>query len=246
MLKDGSGWGSMTGVVSADFAAAGFTGAPATTIEDDSVRSIWQDLGTKWRMRELYFKPYACCRWAHPAIDAALATIMEHGLAEEEIAALEIFTFEEATRLGIRHPQNTEQAQYSLPYPLAAAVLVGGLDPAHVQPPYLDDKRILQLADKVTIQVDPTLNRRFPAEALARVRLSTTDGRTLESDTIAATGGPENPMNDDQITEKFQAAVSGSLTEGRANAIQRACWECAQLDSVRELVSLLADPASNS
>jgi 2-methylcitrate dehydratase PrpD len=155
---------------------------------------------------------------------------------------LEVFTFEEAAHLDLRRPQNTEQAQYSLPYPLAAAVLLGGLDPAHVQPPYLDDKRILQLAEKVAIQVDPALDARFPAEALARVRLSTTDGRTLETSATAAAGGAENPMSDERITEKFRAAVSGSFAEQRAHAIQRACWECTQLASINELVSLLADP----
>jgi 2-methylcitrate dehydratase PrpD len=38
MLKDGSGWGSMTGVLAGRL-AAGFTGAPALTVEDDAVAS---------------------------------------------------------------------------------------------------------------------------------------------------------------------------------------------------------------
>ena len=91
MLKDGIGWGSMTGVVAAELAAAGFTGAPAATLEDDSVRSIWEDLGTEWRMRKLYFKPYPCCRWAHPAMDAALALTRELGVGGEEISGLQRF-----------------------------------------------------------------------------------------------------------------------------------------------------------
>jgi 2-methylcitrate dehydratase PrpD len=242
MLKDGSGWGSMTGVVATDLAAAGFTGAPATTVETDSVQSIWEDLGREWRVRELYFKPYACCRWAQPAIDAALTLIAEHDIEVIEIAEIDVFTFEEATRLAVRHPQDTEQAQYSLPFPLAAALMFGGLDPHHVLPPHLDDGSVLELADKVTIHVDPALDGRFPEQALARVRLATTDGRKLETGVIAAKGGSGNPMSDSQITEKFQAAVSRTLLEGRALAIQRACWGCAQLGSIHELISLLAGP----
>ncbi|MFQ5961201.1 MAG: MmgE/PrpD family protein [Candidatus Methylomirabilales bacterium] len=242
MLKDGSGWGSMTGLVAAEFARAGFTGAPATTVEDDFARSIWQDLGTDWRMRKLYFKPYACCRWAHPAIDAALELTATHGIAGEEISALEVFTFEEATRLDLPHPLDTEQAQYSLPFPVAAAILLGGLEPAHLQRSYLEDDRILQLADKVVMTVDPQLDRRFPAEALARVRLSTTEGQVVESGIVTASGGPESPMSDAQLTEKFQVAISGLLPEQRAAAIQRACWDCAQLDSVHELIALLREP----
>ena len=45
MLKDGSGWGSMTGLTAAHLAASGFTGAPALTIEDFAVKDLWSDLG---------------------------------------------------------------------------------------------------------------------------------------------------------------------------------------------------------
>ena len=43
MLKDGSGWGAMTGVAAAKLARKGFTGAPAITIEEAD--SYWADLG---------------------------------------------------------------------------------------------------------------------------------------------------------------------------------------------------------
>ncbi|MFQ5923429.1 MAG: MmgE/PrpD family protein, partial [Anaerolineales bacterium] len=244
MLKDGSGWGSMTGVMAAELAAAGFTGAPAITVEQENERAIWEDLGSAWRVRELYFKPYPCCRWAHPAIDAALTLVSEHSISASEISAMEIYTFEEAAHLDHARPQNTEQAQYSLPFPVAAAIIHGNLNPSHVQHPGLIDERILELAEKVDIQVDADLDARFPAEALARMRLNTSDGRTLESGITAARGGSENPMDDDELIEKFQAAVSGSIAQERAQAIQSACWRCAQMESIHELVELLADPIS--
>ena len=40
MLKDGSGWGAMVGVSSAYLARAGFTGAPALTVEDPAVEPL--------------------------------------------------------------------------------------------------------------------------------------------------------------------------------------------------------------
>jgi len=61
MVKDGSGWGAMVGAVAALLAREGFTGAPAVTVEDEAVAGYWDDLGTRWRMLEQYFKPYPVC-----------------------------------------------------------------------------------------------------------------------------------------------------------------------------------------
>jgi 2-methylcitrate dehydratase PrpD len=113
MLKDGSGWGSMSGVLAGRLAAAGFTGAPALTVEGDNVVSEWANLGQTWLTRDLYFKPYACCRWAQPAVEGACALVAEHRLAPTDIAEIVVHTFEAATRLTVTRPVNTEQAQHS-------------------------------------------------------------------------------------------------------------------------------------
>jgi 2-methylcitrate dehydratase PrpD len=70
MVKDGSGWGAHVGVTAALLARDGFTGAPALTIERDDARAFWDDLGSRWRIREQYFKAYPVCRWAQPAVEA--------------------------------------------------------------------------------------------------------------------------------------------------------------------------------
>src|SRR5436305_436110 len=72
MVKDGSGWGAHVGLAAALLARDGFTGAPALTVERDDAGPFWSDLGTRWRIGEQYFKAYPVCRWAQPAIEAAL------------------------------------------------------------------------------------------------------------------------------------------------------------------------------
>ena len=69
MLKDGSGWGSMSGVMAGLMAAQNFTGAPALTAESEEVAHLWDDLGDNWLILQTYFKPYACCRWAQPIVE---------------------------------------------------------------------------------------------------------------------------------------------------------------------------------
>jgi 2-methylcitrate dehydratase PrpD len=242
MLKDGSGWGAMCGVLAAQFAAEGFSGAPASTVEDERVGSIWADLGEAWLIRGLYFKPYACCRWSQPAIEATLGLLAKHMISPAEIARIEVRTFEEATHLNRARPEDTEKAQYSLPYPVAAALYAGRLDPAQVLPPAIFDERVLELAERVDISVDEELDQRFPEEASARVTIHTQHGRSFTSPVCAARGDPADPLSDAELDDKFNRLVGARLAEERAGALRRMCWEAASLNRIDALVELLAPP----
>src|SRR5437660_272757 len=88
MVKDGSGWGAHVGLTAALLARDGFTGAPALTVERDDARAFWSDLGRRWRIREQYFKAYPVCRWAQPAIEAALDLQRSHRFAADDIATI--------------------------------------------------------------------------------------------------------------------------------------------------------------
>lgn len=242
MLKDGSGWGSMAGVLAALLAEQGFTGAPALTVEDSALAPLWDDLGVEWRMLDLYFKPYACCRWAQPAVEAVLNLVRRYQLAAGDIAQLEVHTFAAATRLDTARPATTEAAQYSLPYPVAATLLDERLDPAQVMPPRIFDEPTLQLAECVTMVVDDSLEARFPVEALARVILRTEDGRTLASDVCGARGDPTDPLPDVELIDKYTRLTKFALSPARQHALHQACWEMAGQASVDEFVALLGDP----
>ena len=66
-------------------------------------------------------------RWAQPAVEAAIALQREHGFTAEDIAHISIETFREAVALGSQCsvPKATDEAQYSLPYPVTAMLVFG-------------------------------------------------------------------------------------------------------------------------
>jgi 2-methylcitrate dehydratase PrpD len=113
-------------------ASDGFTGAPAELIGPSDQ---WADLGRSWRCLEQYLKPYPVCRWAHPAVQAALELVSEHALTPDQIRDVEVTTFEAATRLSKHSPDTTEEAQYSLPFAVAAASCTGRSRPTTFSSP---------------------------------------------------------------------------------------------------------------
>jgi 2-methylcitrate dehydratase PrpD len=224
MLKDGSSWGAHAGVTAALLASDGFTGAPALTVEADDARLLWSDLGARWRIREQYFKAYPVCRWAQPAIEAALGVQRDHGFAADEIAHINVETFSEAVALGSCRAlvQTTDDAQYSLPYPVAAALVFGRLGIDENDLPALADSRVRRLLGVMTLTDDREFSRRFPAERWARVEIALKNGRTFRSEPAGARGDPEKPLSDEEMREKYFALAAPVLGQARAERIERA------------------------
>lgn len=201
MLKDGSGWGALAGISSALLAQDGFTGAPALCVSAPEVAHLWADLGARWYLHEQYFKPYPVCRWAQPAVEAVRSLRGAVG-DPTRIRRIEIVTFHEAKRLHTVRPRTTEEAQYSLPWAVACALLSGGIDVESVTTA-LDDARLTALAARVDIQESELFNRRFPRERWAIARVHLADGRVVESEPREARGDPHSPLSDKELHAKF-------------------------------------------
>jgi len=242
MVKDGSGWGAMAGLSAAYLAADGFTGAPALVVEDPVVADLWSDLGERWRILELYFKPYPICRWAQPAIEAALSVRRAHDFPVDAIETIEIETSKYAVRLDQYRPQSTEEAQYSLPFPVAAAIAHGDLKPSAIIGEALGDPLVLSISDRIKLIEAADIEARFPAERLARARFLLVDGRVLESGTMAARGDAERPLSDAEIERKFHSIAAEFCGRGRADAIVEAVGALARQASVMPFLDLLSAP----
>ncbi|MEJ7707654.1 MAG: MmgE/PrpD family protein [Nocardioidaceae bacterium] len=250
MVKDGSGWGAMTGVSAALLAADGFTGAPALLVHDEQpdIASLWTDLGVRWRMLELYFKPHPVCRWAQPAVQAALELRKRYQLTATQVDHAEVVTFHHAARLSTRRPETTEEAQYSLPFPVAAALARGAVGPAEVGPGGLADEQVLRLSDGITVTESHEYTSRFPAQRWAEVTVVLTDGRRVSSGPTTAIGDPDNPLTGAALEDKFHTLVDGALGRQRSDAIvtavQRLTDPTADLQHLFEpVLSPLKSPA---
>lgn len=243
MLKDGSGWGAMAGVSAALLADAGFTGAPALTVEAPEVATVWFDLNTNWLILDQYFKPDAVCRWAQPAIVGALAVQQKHNLPLKAIQRIRVFTFHEATRLAARRPQTTEEAQYSLPFPVAAAIVRHRLGPAELTGSALRDPSILDLAERIELIEEQPFNAAFPARRLARIEIETTSGDIFDSGEVEARWETDSPPSEAELREKFRWLAASALPQKQANLLEQTIWEAADLPDAVHLVRLLANAA---
>ncbi|MFT7595569.1 MAG: 2-methylcitrate dehydratase PrpD [Paracoccaceae bacterium] len=220
MLKDGSGWGSMTGVSAVQMAAKGFTGAPAITVED--APDYWTDLGQDWRILKQSFKAYPVCHWALAPVAGVLALARAHDLTAHQVDHIEVTTFHESVCLATSRPTTTEQAQYSTSFPCAVALVRGTITPQDLDGPSLKDPEILRLSEGLVMAESDYANDNFPAARLAKVTLVLKDGTRAEGDYMSPAWAHTDPPSDAELRDKYHALADPVLGKSRAEAIETA------------------------
>jgi 2-methylcitrate dehydratase PrpD len=238
MGKDSIGWGCLVAMMSARLAATGFTGS--NPIFDDAPEHEWIDtLGRTYEMMNLYFKPYAACRWAQPGIDGALQIMATHQLDLEEIETITVFTFTQSAALSTAYPQNTEQAQYNIAFPIAAALLDGEVGPAQVLAPRIFGKDIHALMDKIRIVAADRFQAGFPARAESEVEIKTRAGAVYNSGVMAARwDAHDNAPTDSELEQKFFWLVTPILGKTGTNALVNLIQSFEQEEKLNALIEL--------
>ena len=232
MGKDSIGWGCMVAVLSALMARDGFTGI--CPLFDDAPDRTWvESLGQQWEILNLYFKPYAACRWGQPAVAGALKIVSDHHLKPHHIKRIRVSTFDAARRLPGGHPRNTEEAQYSLAFPVAAALLDGEVGPGQVLPPRLHDPELLALLDRVSTEIAPEFEAEFPAKAPAEVVVESTTGEVYRSGRIEALWEPPDTLpSDAELEAKFSWLTGPVIGKVGAQRLIEHLWSADRWTSI--------------
>jgi 2-methylcitrate dehydratase PrpD len=251
MVKHGIGWGAMTGVMSAELASVGFTGIPS--ILGFEVYQDWvSDFGSEYLMVDGVAwkrKGFACCSWAHAAMDGAYSLVRQHEIALEDIAAIQVEGFHETVRLGTRLPSTTEEAQFNVAWPLAAMLVDGEVGPNQTLEPRLNDPQIAALAQKVQIHESDELNELCRLYELGDPRgrfasivtITLTDGRVFNSGLVEANEQhPPVGWDDDRIADKFRWLVGHVLDESQVEGLLETLCHFDDVFDVREFTRVLA------
>ncbi len=245
MLRDGVGWGAPSGVTAAWLALAGFTGAPALTCEQ--APAFWDDLGSAWRLvGDTHYKPYPCCRWAHPAIDAAADIMRANGLHHRDVASVKIRTFHNATRLAGHTPASPDEFAYSIAFPVATMIVRGEIGVAELAAETLKDPDILRISRATELIDDEHFTAISVGKRWAGVSIRTTDGQELSTAPRTPRGDTDIPLSDSEISNKFHLFADPVMGRARADELETLCGRFDHLDvpefaRLRDLVLTRAD-----
>jgi len=247
-----AGHAAQGGVISAYLARAGFTG-PArvieakdggfftTTSEDFDLNRVTQGLGERYDAFATSIKPFSCCRHEHSALDGVLRMVKENDLRPNEIKEVVIKTNSSAYKsvAKIVEPTTITEAQFSLPFSIGLAILERRVFLDQFTTERIKDHRVLNLAKKVKISVDPQIDQSYPKHWSAEVQIVTSDGRVLKKYIKDPPGELENPLPKSLIQEKYRDLSNRALPPDRVERVEKMIWNLEELENVRNLTSLL-------
>lgn len=246
------GKAAFNGVLAADLAARGFTGATrilegergffrATSAEHDPDR-ITAGLGARWKVAENGYKLHSCCGHTHTAIDAALEIRAVLDDPASEVAAVAVATYGpgwEIVKEG--NPSTPYRAKFSLAYVVAAALLEGrvGLEqfaPERFGPDGVREPAIAGFLPRIAVRVDPDLTAAYPVAWPARLVVTLADGRVLRAGGDFPRGNAENPAPLAELRAKAHGLIAPRYGETTAEAVLDAVLA---MDAVPDVAALL-------
>jgi 2-methylcitrate dehydratase PrpD len=230
------GWAANCGITAAEFARHGFETPPEVyegryglyvlhTPEGHPVDldKTVAGLGETWELLKVGIKPYPVCHFTHAFADAALELATQHQLTPGDIEAVTCLVPSTIVPVVCEPaeakltPRSDYDAKFSLPYIVATVLTRRRFTLAELEEPALRDSETLQLAQKVSYEVDP--NSTFPKYFHGEVVIRTTDGRELRHREDANRGSEERPLPAADIEAKFYDNMALAASRSHAERI---------------------------
>lgn len=250
-----AGWAAQSGLMAVEMARLGVTG-PATVLEGPvgfyasyardaevapRLAPLIDGIGRDWELPSAAFKRYPVCHYIHPFLEA-VESLQAEGLSAGDVASVTCHAPVEAGAVisdpwdAKQRPSSDQEARYSLPVCVAAALLRGHLGPRDIAG-IASDGAVLELASR--IDYVPWADSGFPARFPARIEVVRHDGRRDEVIVPDVRGSASRPLTSDDVRAKFRANATPVVGDDRAAALVDVVERLPAIDDVRELTALL-------
>jgi 2-methylcitrate dehydratase PrpD len=244
-LQDGAwtkrmhpGWAAVSGLTAATMARHGFVG-PKAAYEGRfglfnshlgahaahiDLGLATAGLGETWETANVTIKPIPACHFTHACADAAAILRERHGLKPSDIASVRALVPAEVVKTVCepvatkQKPQNSYDAQFSIPYIVATALVHGSFGLEHLEDAAMTDPVALALAKHVNYEVDPASP--FPKSYSGEVIVTTKDGRELRHREEINRGAAERPITNPEIAQKFMRNATLAVSPARASELR--------------------------
>jgi 2-methylcitrate dehydratase PrpD len=243
-----AGWAAHSGMVAALLSRKGFKG-PSSILEGrdgflhaysngaDPSR-VLEGIGSSFQILRTSVKPHACCRYMQPSIDAVLKIVNENNLRPEQVKKITVGVLRAGAPLIAEpieskyNPQSIVDAQFSMPFGAAAALLYGKAGLKEFQPSTIQSKPVKEMMRKVECIVDPELDRTFPKQWRASAEILTEDEKRYSTTVEYPKGDPENPLSWEEMIERFHDLTGQIMKKGQRLKIVEAVE---RLDGIKDM-----------
>lgn len=214
-----TGISAWAGMRAADLAPLGFGGLPesaydvfvgcfGTTAEPSALTA---GLGERWAIASGYHKLFACCQYAHSAVEASLVLgekLAQAGRTADDIDEIVVETHPRGLTLTEVEPPTVLSAKFSMPHAMAASAVRGTGGQAAFARDTLDDPSIARLRHAVRLKPYAPIEA-WPKDRPGRVTWRLADGAAWSETVENARGGLDQPFGADELLDKIETLTRG-------------------------------------
>jgi 2-methylcitrate dehydratase len=226
---------SALGAMNALFLARRGVGGPLQVIEGPNgidnllhmqIRIDWDKQGYEGVL-ESTIKKYNATIHTQSAVHCMVELARQNKFDHSEVVSIEAdviriaYDFAGGGHYGVDN-RTKEQADHSLPYLLAVALLDGDVMPARFAPDRITRADVQQLLKKVSVRPDQEFTERYPAKMPAKITVRLQDGRMIEHEVQDFPGLASHPFTWEDSVAKFDRLVAGRVDEGLCREIKDA------------------------
>lgn len=242
---------TQSGVVAALLAEKGYQG-PAHVIEGKEgltqclgpewdIARLTDGLGGDWQILHCGMKAFPTEALTHAPISGVLGLVIENDLAPEQIAQVDIDTLSKAADIlsdpSKYNPTTRETADHSLPYCLAAAIVLRRVTPEIFGEEYLFHAKIRETLPKIKVRAEPSFEKLFPKVQPCNVTITLADGKKLSRHLDWPKGDPRSPMSDDEIDGKVASMMHGKLSDSARRKLRDLVFHLEDVSTVGDLMT---------
>lgn len=252
----GPGFAARVGIISAQMAERGITG-DRDPLEgktglyrqymggDYESERLTRDLGKIFEGVNIGDKPYPCCGLTHAAIDGVLALQAKHKINPAKIKEVLIAGAQSTYDLSQppeikRQPRTIIDAQFSVPYVVAVALLYGRVTVNDFTLAAIKRPEVLKMAQKITTVQDKSFNRHGVGPSSVKIIMA--DGKTYKEHIEYCRGSVERPMSLEEIARKFRECAPSAVKPLKKTAIEKVIKlveRLEELDDATEIIKLV-------
>jgi 2-methylcitrate dehydratase PrpD len=240
------GRSSEGGILSALFAGKGVSGCDAILengflkafADQPNEKGILSNLGKEYLVEETYVKIHGGCRGNHAPTDVIQSLVREHEISPEEIKEIKVKVDSVTMIAEIHYPVSGKQAQFSIPFSIAVALLDGNASLCQFTDEKVNDPKVRELMAKISVDVDKELDKDYPNKRGSHGEIVLMDGNRLSSSIDIARGEPESPLSVQEIEEKFILLTQDILGK-RSEKVCDLVMKLQNLDDIGKLIRKL-------
>ncbi len=195
------------------------------------------DLGRKFENINITEKPYPCCGFTHPFIDATFALMSKYGVKPDQIDSITASGGQMVYGMIVGEakiaPRTIVDAQFSVPWTVATALVKGKVTLHSFTPESIKDQAVVAVARKVTGELDNAMNRHGVGPG--RITMKMKDSRELVAEIEHFRGSIQNPMSFNDCADKLRECSDFALQPLPSHKVEKIIEMIRHMEEIKNI-----------